>query len=94
MNVKILTNAPVQVRLYDLSPGCGFIDEEGDPYVVINPNTINFTITTISGKPMDVVVLSCGFGGVPILGHKSKNELVTPINVDMTFIERKKHEGS
>ena len=90
MKVSKFMKPAKQVRLRDLEYGDGFIDGVGDPYVLLDPNTGCFGIKYLNPVlPTKIMVLAYSNKYKPILGHLDGNDLVTPVDTEIIFTERK-----
>ena len=87
MRIEVKRIKRTVVRLGDLKYGDGFLDPEGFPYLVLNPNKGYFEIQALSELKVPVLAL-CEGAGTLVLGHLSEETKVRPADVKITLTER------
>ena len=87
MKIKVIQRERTTVRLGDLKYGEGFLNSEGSPYIVLNPNRTCFEIQAVYDLKILVLALHRDNGTV-VLGHLDAETEVRPVDVKITLTER------
>ena len=88
MKVTVEARKIEKVEVGSLEHGDAFIDREGCPYVVLNPNQVCFDVIYAIGT-VKMLVLCYSTRTEPVLAHLDYSDIVTPVDAELIFTERK-----